>query len=174
MDLNKNRKVLFVIDTLEMGGAEQSLLSNTTRFKNIKPVVCHLYKGELLKPRFIDKGITVYSVGIQKKYGLRQAYKQLKKIVKAEQPDIMVAYLTRSEIVTRLVGRSNHIPVIGTFVSDLYSKNYNSALSYKSKLVVSFFKQLNKTGNLKIVLDRPLKIIVRCWISGRKWTKVVI
>jgi glycosyltransferase involved in cell wall biosynthesis len=107
-------------------------------------VVCHLYKGELLKPRFIDKGITVYSVGIQKKYGLRQAYKQLKKIVNAEHPDIMVAYLTRSEIVTRLVGRSNHIPVIGTFVSDLYSKNYNSALSFKSKLAVSFFKQLNR------------------------------
>ena len=144
MELNTNRKVLFVIDTLEMGGAEQSLLSNAIRFKNIKPVVCHLYTGELLKSRFIEKGIPVYSVGIQKKYGFRQAYKQLKKIVKTEQPDIMVAYLTRSEFVTRMVGRLNNIPVVGTFVSDLYSKNYNSALSYKSKLIVSFFKLLNK------------------------------
>src|SRR5687768_17161941 len=98
-------KVLFVIDTLQTGGAEQSLFANVIRFKNMQPVVCHLYAGDLLKQRFIDHGNTVHSVGLKKKYGFPQAYKQLKAIVQKEQPDIIVAYLTRSELIARLVGR---------------------------------------------------------------------
>jgi glycosyltransferase involved in cell wall biosynthesis len=137
-------KVLFVIDTLQTGGAEQSLFANTVRFKNMQPVVCHLYAGDLLKPRFTEHGIPVYSVGLKKKYGFTEAYKQLKAIVQKEQPDIIVAYLTRSELVARLVARFNHIPVIGTFVSDLYGDTYNTALSVKAKLAVSFFKWANK------------------------------
>lgn len=138
-------KVLFVIDTLQTGGAEQSLLANVIRFKNMKPVVCHLYAGEQLKQRFIDHGITVHSVGLKKKYGFPQAYKQLKAIVQKEQPDIIVAYLTRSELVARLVGRFGHIPVIGNFVSDLYSDAYNSTLSWKAKILVPFFKWANRS-----------------------------
>src|SRR5690349_17534898 len=139
------QKVLFVIDTLQTGGAEQSLFANAIRFKSMQPVVCHLYAGDLLKQRFIDHGVPVYSVGLKKKYGFVQAYKQLKAIVQKEQPDIIVAYLTRSELVARLVGRFSHIPVIGTFVSELYSDSYNTSLSAKAKLAVSFFKWANKT-----------------------------
>lgn len=142
---NHMHKVLFVIDTLQTGGAEQSLFANVIRFKNIQPVVCHLYAGDLLKQRFTDHGIPVYSVGLKKKYGFVQAYQQLKAIVQKEQPDIIVAYLTRSELVARLVGRSTQIPVIGTFVSELYSDTYNTTLSVKAKMAVSFFKWANKT-----------------------------
>ena len=56
----------------------------------------------------------------------------------------MVAYLTRSEIVTRLLGKFNQIPVVGTFVNDLYCKSYNQHLSWKAKNVVSLFKYFNK------------------------------
>ncbi|THU34088.1 glycosyltransferase family 4 protein [Niastella caeni] len=144
---NKDRmhKVLFVIDTLQTGGAEQSLFANAIRFKNMQPVVCHLYAGDLLKQRFTDHGIPVHSVGLKKKYGFGQAYKQLKAIVQKDQPDIVVAYLTRSELVARMVARSCQIPVIGTFVSELYSDSYNTALSVKAKMAVSFFKWANKT-----------------------------
>ena len=138
-------KVLFVIDTLQTGGAEQSLLANVIRFKNMQPVVCHLYAGELLKPRFTEHGIKVHSIGLKKKYGFVQAYKQLKAIVQQEQPDIIVPYLTRSEIVARLVARFSHIPVIGTFVSELYSDTYNTALSAKAKMAVAFFRWANKS-----------------------------
>jgi len=141
----RSYKVLFVIDTLQTGGAEQSLLANVIRFKELKPVVCHLYAGDHLKQRFIEHGITVHSVGLKKKYGFPQAYKQLKAIVQKEQPDIIVAYLTRSELVARLVGRFMHIPVIGNFVSDLYSDAYNSTLSWKAKVLVPFFKWANRS-----------------------------
>ena len=138
------KKVLFVIDTLQLGGAEQSLLENTSRFKNILPIVCHLYTGSILEPRFAERGIKVHSLNISRKYGFLEAYKRLKKIVDSEQPDLMVAYLTRSEIVTRLLGKFNGIPVVGTFVNDLYCKSYNQHLSWKAKNVVSLFKYINK------------------------------
>jgi glycosyltransferase involved in cell wall biosynthesis len=138
-------KVLFVIDTLETGGAEQSLLDNVSRFRSILPVVCHLYTGDTLKQQFLHRGIPVHSVNLKRKYGFLPACKQLQKIVKEQQPDLLVAYLTRSELVTRMVGRWQRIPVIGTFVSDLYSPEYNRNLSATAKIAVRFFRLLNKT-----------------------------
>lgn len=138
------KKILFVIDTLQMGGAEQSLLDSVTRFEKLRAVVCHLYAGDTLKQQFIDKGISVYSVNSKKKYGFFSAYRKLKAIVNSERPDLIVAYLTRSELVARTVARISHTPIIGTFVSDLYGKAYNQSLSRKSKMAVSFFRLLNK------------------------------
>ncbi|HYH15022.1 MAG TPA: hypothetical protein VD794_07375, partial [Flavisolibacter sp.] len=83
------KKVLFVIDTLELGGAEQSLLANISRFKNTEGVVCHLYCGETLKPKFQEMGINVYSLDIKKQYGFLQAYKELKAIAIKERPDVI-------------------------------------------------------------------------------------
>lgn len=137
-------KVLFVIDTLEMGGSEQSLLDIVCRLHNIQPVVCHIYAGDKLKQHFLDAGVEVYSIGLQKKYALFTACRKLKNIVNTEKPDLLVAYLTRSEIVTRIVGRISHIPVIGTFVSDLYGKAYNQSLSRKARFGVSLFRFLNR------------------------------
>lgn len=138
------KKILFVIDTLQLGGAEQSLVANTSRFVNTESVICHLYPGEALKPKFLEHGTKVYSLNIRRKYGFLQAYKQLKKIVQDEKPDLIVAYLTRSEIVSRLVAKFNHIPVVGTFVNDLYTPSYNQHLSWQARQMVGLFKTLNR------------------------------
>ncbi|WP_127127382.1 glycosyltransferase [Pseudoflavitalea rhizosphaerae] len=143
-DGNGKLKILFVIDTLEQGGAEQSLLDNLRCFTKIEPVVCHLYAGEFLKPRFLEAGIKVYSVGITARYGFIKAYKALQGIVDKEWPDLMVAYLTRSELVARMVAKFNRILVVGTFVSDLYGSQFNQSLSLKGKLGVRCFEMLNR------------------------------
>lgn len=137
-------RVLFVIDTLEVGGAEQSLLDLVSRFRQIDPLVCHLYAGETLKPQFINMGIPVWSLAIQKKYGFVTGIKKLKALIRQEQPHLVVACLTRSELISRMVCRSLHIPVIGTFVSDLYGRSYNQSLSRKAQWGVTFFKWLNR------------------------------
>ncbi|HTE24862.1 glycosyltransferase [Flavitalea sp.] len=138
------KKILFVIDTLQLGGAEQSLLANSSRFVNTESVICHLYPGEALKPRFAEYGKKVYSLNIKQKYGFVRAYQELKKIVCEEKPDLIVAYLTRSEIVARLVARFNHVPVLGTFVNDLYTPSYNQHLSWKARKLVNVFKSINR------------------------------
>ena len=144
MQTPSKKKVLFVIDTLQLGGAEQSLVENTKRFKNIEPVVCHPYVGDTLKARFEEAGIRVYSLDIKKSYGFVEGYRKLSEVVKIEKPDLLVAYLTRSEVITRLVGKFHKIPVIGTFVNDLYCKSYNQHLSWSAKQVVWFFKLVNR------------------------------
>lgn len=143
-DGNGKLKILFVIDSLQQGGAEQSLLDNLRCFTRIEPVVCHLYSGEFLKPRFLEAGIRVYSIGLTSRYGFVRAYKALKEVVDKEWPDLMVAYLTRSELITRLVAKFNRILVIGTFVSDLYGKDYNRSLSLKGRLGKLIFEMLNR------------------------------
>lgn len=137
-------KVLFVIDTLEFGGAEQSLLENAKNFKTISPVVCHIYYGDTLKPKFLENGIPVYSFNSKNKYGFVQAYRQLDALVQAEKPVLLVAYITRSEILARLVGRRRNIPVVGTFVNDLYTVTYNKHLPWTSRQVIQLFKLLNR------------------------------
>jgi glycosyltransferase involved in cell wall biosynthesis len=138
------KKILFVIDTLQTGGAEQSLLDNVSFFSKLQPVVCHLYAGETLKQQFIERGVPVHSVNIQKKYGFIRAYNRLRNIVQAEKPDLIVACLTRSELISRVVGKMRGVPVTGTFVSDLYAKAYNVSLSRKSKAAVWLFRLLNR------------------------------
>lgn len=135
---------LFVIDSLEIGGAEQSLFENLRRFSNVKPIVCHLYKGETLKSSFEKEGITVYSLNVSGKYGFIEAAKKLTKIVRKTKPQGLVAYLTRSELVSRYVAKKLKIPVFGTFVSDLYSDEYNRKLSAKARVLVTIFKSINR------------------------------
>lgn len=143
MEIEK-KKVLFVIDTLEIGGAEQSLLANTNRFQKIEPVICHIYKGDSLKSKFIENGIKVHSLNVGNRYDFIKAYNRLEKVVKAEKPDLIVGYITMTEIISRLVGRKNGIPVIGTFINDLYAHDYNKHLSWRARQMVSLFKTLNK------------------------------
>lgn len=138
------RKVMFVIDTLETGGAEQSLFENVSRFRMINPVVCHIFRGEALKNKFISNGIPVYSIGLERKYSLLQGYRQFRRILKKESPDLIVAYLTRSELIARVAGRVSGIPVVGTFVSDLYDRSYNANLGLKGRLGVMLFKTINR------------------------------
>ncbi len=139
-----NKKIIFIIDTLQLGGAEQSLLANTSRFKRTESVIVHPYKGDALKSRFEEAGKKVYSLNIGKKYGFIGAYRAFKKIVQQEKPDLIVAYLTRSEIIARLVAKKMGVPVIGTFVNDLYTPSYNQHLSWKARKLVGVFKTINK------------------------------
>ncbi len=149
-------KILFVIDSLEQGGAEQSLLENLRCFTRIEPVVCHIYAGEFLKPLFLEAGIRVYSVGLNARYGFFKAYKALQSIVDKEWPDLMVAYLTRSELVARMVAKFNRILVVGTFVSDLYGAAYNRGLPLKARLGVRCFEALNRLTKNTALLSSPI------------------
>ncbi len=136
--------VLFVIDTLQTGGSEVSLLENIVRFTRINAVVVHIYKGDELKGRFQANNIPVYSLDVPGRYSLYKAYRMLNGIINRVQPDLVVAYLTRSEIVSRIAGRINKVPVVGTFVSELYSKEYNRTLSFKARIGVNIFKTINR------------------------------
>ena len=55
-------KVLHVIDTLEVGGAEESTLQIAGRFRQTELVMVHLYPGRTLAPRYESVGVRVVSL----------------------------------------------------------------------------------------------------------------
>ncbi len=63
-----------------------------------------------------------------------RAFRSLKETHKRNTtPSLIVAYLTRSEITSRIAGKVCGVPVVGTFVSDLLFKYLQSGGFVKSK-----------------------------------------
>lgn len=137
-------KVLYIIDTLETGGAETSILEIASRLKSWKPIVICIYSGESLKSRFEDAGIKVYSLNLKGKYEILQGKKQIIKIVKRENPDLIHATLFRAEQFSRWIGPKLRIPVLNSFVNDSYSPERYSLLSTKQKFVLDWYKLLDR------------------------------
>ena len=132
--LNGAIRVLYVIDTLETGGAEKSLVEITTNLSNVIPIFVFVYEGDQLRDRLEMAGIQVYSLEIRKKYGYKEAVEKLEKIVARVKPDLIHATLYRSEHITRKLKPKLGIPLINSFVSNSYSKTRYDKLSFLRKL----------------------------------------
>lgn len=137
-------KVLYIIDTLETGGAERSLLEIASRLTSFTPIVCHLYQGETLKSKFEEAGIRVISLNLKGPYQFVAAYFKLKRICILEKPDLVISALYRSEIVARLVGWRLNILQVGSFVSDSYSVNKKSTFTFYGRIKFKIFYWLNR------------------------------
>jgi glycosyltransferase involved in cell wall biosynthesis len=118
--LAEKPKVLFLIDSLLVGGAEKSLLEIVRHFEATDAVFCHIYPGALLKPDFEAAGIRVISLDVPGKYSFATAIRRVREVVQREQPDIIHATLYRSCIVSRFVARKAGIPLVNSFVSESY------------------------------------------------------
>lgn len=129
-------KVLYLIDTLAVGGAERSLLDITSRFESVQPVMCHLYTGDALKPAFETAGVRVISLNIDKKYGFGEAVRRFRAVVEQEKPDLIHATLFRSEVVARLVAAWTGVPLVGSFVNDSYAASRWEGLATPQKVKI--------------------------------------
>lgn len=114
-------KVLYLIETLGVGGAEQSLLQILSRLRATRPVMCHIYEGRTLRPAYEAAGIPVVSLDIPPKYHFRAAIRAVEAVVRREQPDVIHTTLFRAEVVGRIVGRRMGLPVVCSFVSECYA-----------------------------------------------------
>lgn len=138
------RKVLYLFDALKRGGAETSTLEISKRFKEWEPVVVSIYEGTDLKKDFEEAGIKVYALDIREKFGISKALKEIQKIIKKENPDIIHANLFMAEQFSRWVGPMWKIPVINSFVNDSYSRERYELLSFKQRLVLNVYKAIDR------------------------------
>jgi glycosyltransferase involved in cell wall biosynthesis len=138
------KKVLFLIDTLEVGGAETSILEIASRLRGWNSVVVYIYSGDALQKRFEDAGIRVYSLKIKAKFGIWQAKKELSKIIQIEKPNLIHATLFKAELISRFVGPKFNIPVINSFVNDSYSKERYELLNFKQRCILNLYKLIDK------------------------------
>jgi glycosyltransferase involved in cell wall biosynthesis len=113
--------VLYLLDTLQVGGAEKSMLDILSRFQSIEPILCHLYPGQALKHAYEKAGISVISLDIPGKYSFTKAIHAVRHIIRGIQPALLHSTLYRSDIVARIAGRLEKVPVINSFVNDTYT-----------------------------------------------------
>lgn len=136
-------KVLYLIDTLEIGGTERSLLEIARHFGRVEPIMCHLYFGDALKCEYEAAGIRVISLNLDKNREFTNAVRRVRDIVRCEKPDLIHANLFHAEQVGRVVAKLEGIPVVGSFVNDSYGQRRRAGLSLKRRLKLSLVQRVD-------------------------------
>jgi glycosyltransferase involved in cell wall biosynthesis len=115
-------KILYLIETLGVGGAERSLLQILPRLGDgVRPVMCHIYRGNDLRERYEAAGVPVVSLDVPPKYRFLTAIRRVEALVDQMQPDLIHTTLFRAEVVGRIVGWRRRLPVVCSFVSECYA-----------------------------------------------------
>lgn len=145
-------KVLYIIDSLQTGGAETSLLEISSRLRDFSPTICVLYNKKAdLRSRFLGLGIPVIEMNITSRLWWIEGVRKLKNIVAEVKPDVVHATLFKSEVITRIALLRSEIPHIGSFVNDSYSPNRYAQQSF--------------IRNAKLNFVRVVDLITARWVS---------
>ena len=139
-----NRAILYLIDSLNIGGAERSLLEIVTRFTRFKAVICHVYPGDTLKKEFESKGVEVISLNIPLPYNLKKAEAALRSVVERVQPTIIHSTLFKSDIISRRVAPAMRIPLVNSLVNNSY---HPSRFSHSGLVMIVKLKLLQWTDS---------------------------
>lgn len=116
-------RVLHLIDTLQTGGAERSLLELTSRMDRDKviPLVCSIYQGCHLVEQFRAAGVEVQQLQMQAKYGLLRGMRKVAQLIKTEKIDLVHTSLFRASQIGRVAGWWTQRPVVSSFTNTPYS-----------------------------------------------------
>lgn len=153
-------KVLFTIDTLQQGGAEQSIANIIKHFsEEVEVTVLYFYTKSDLLPIYQKLNCKIISLGLTGKYEWRKAISEMKKVLHDVQPDIVVSSLYRSNIISRIACRSCGVKLAGTFVDDSYSRERRA--TFKGIGLLKY--------QLTWLLDRLTAFIPVVWISNSRY-----
>jgi len=131
-------KVIFTIDSLAQGGTEQSIAELIPHFNNnIEVVVVYFYNAHHLKKLYESINCRLYFLDIDEKYGFYDAIRKFNRVVKKENPDVVVSSLYRSLIISRFVCWWTQTPLIGTFVNERYSSERRDR--FKGLSVIKYY-----------------------------------
>jgi len=135
---NSNKSIAFVINSLEGGGAER-VICNLLRtmqdtFTSQKCKVYLLLLDDLPEeqqcPDYVEK------VTLNAKGKLIPSYRQLSQWVKTTQPDLLVSFLTRSNVVSTIIGKRQNIPSVISERVNTSSHFATSRTGFISKFMV--------------------------------------
>jgi glycosyltransferase involved in cell wall biosynthesis len=152
-------KVLFTIDSLQQGGAEQSIANIIRHFSDdVEVTVLYFYPKSDLLPVYQQLNCRIVSLGLTGKYEWRKAIAEMKKVLHSVKPDIVVTSLYRSNIISRMACKSCGIKLIGTFVDDSYNPERKATFKGIGRLKYQF----------TWLLDRLTSSIPYAWISNSR------
>ncbi len=160
--MKKKLKILYIIDTLNTGGAEKSLVEIAVNNNEVNSIFITLYDFEekTLLNNLKRNNIPVFSINCQKKFGFSNIKKKLLPLIQELNPDIIHTTLLRSDLVTRSLKKDVDVPLIGSFVSNSYSKEKYNNLSYSNKLKHYALELYNKftTNKVDFFISNSLSI----------------
>jgi glycosyltransferase involved in cell wall biosynthesis len=138
-------KIIFVVDSLANSGTERSLLDIISSFsERTQATLVYLQQPHLLRSEFDSAHIKTICLNEKKDRGFITNLLLLNKIIEKEQPDFVVSSLYKSNILARFSCLITRKKLIGTFVSDSYSKLRFENYSFKQKMGLTVIKQFDK------------------------------
>jgi glycosyltransferase involved in cell wall biosynthesis len=129
---------LYLIDGLQFGGAEQSLLSICKSLKSFNPIVLSLGKKEDLKSNFVSAGIDVHCLGLTKSYLFWDTAKEIEEWINTKKPVVIHSFLFHSDMTLRYL--KTDIPKVTGLISNSYSERRLNLLPFTLRLKVHFLK----------------------------------
>ncbi len=171
-------KIIFLVDSLQVGGAEKSILEISKRLKEITPIICVLYPDrDDLRDSFNKSRIQVVDLNLKRgdKLWFWKGKKAFKKICKELQPGIVHAHLYKSEIIARFSDINDSI-LIGSFVSDTYSNERYESQSIVRNIklnITKFFDKISIRKNRYITSITNAIAVTNCKELNYPLSKVV-
>ncbi len=130
-------KILYFITGLEIGGAEQLLLSiiKNLNKERYNPYVCCFYRGKLAN-EIESLGIKIYDFQVKSKFDF-SVFIKLYFLLKKEKPQILHTHLFHATILGRIVGVLAGIPVI--ISTQHYSSGFHGRIGMVLEKITSHF-----------------------------------
>jgi len=145
------KKVIFLIDTLGVGGAELSVLEVVKNMRELQPIVCVVYHADQgLQQEFDKADIPMIFFDIKKRFGFWEAIKRLKMLINKEKPALVHATNFKSEVISRLSLLGTELPLVGSIISDTYGKERYQLVSSKERLKLNLYKTLNRVTAFRV------------------------
>ncbi|BCY16246.1 MAG: glycosyltransferase [Chloroflexi bacterium] len=128
------KKILFLIRSLNVGGAERQLLTLVDALDrtSFNPVIVKFYSGGTLLPEFEKRGIRVETAGKSGRWDIFSFVSNLTKIIRAEKPDILCSYLVAANLLALIFRDFWKVPHVITSIrhSFLRKEDYDWTASF--------------------------------------------
>ncbi len=148
----KRIKVIYLIDTLAVGGAEKSLADIAIHNTKIESIFITIYTGDGLVSLLKQNSIEVHQLNNSFRYEFKTVVTQLLPLLDIIQPDIIHATLFRSDIIARKVKKYRNIPLISSFVNNTYLSERYGTLSLLGKVKLYGCQLMDKWSANKVDL----------------------
>jgi glycosyltransferase involved in cell wall biosynthesis len=135
-------KVAIVIDTLEVGGAERSLIDIASRLRGTSATFVTCYPGNSLAPALASAGLRRVALDVSGRYAFASVARRLSVALARIGPDIVHACLFRAEVAARLAVPST-VPLLGSFVNASYAADRYERLLARGRLKLDVVRAID-------------------------------
>lgn len=163
-------KIVYIIGTLQIGGAEKQLLYLTKNLNRntFSPKVIVLRKGGALKEEFLKNGIPVIEIGKKFKIDILFLLKLIF-ILKRERPDIVHTFMFTSNTWGRISALLTKTPIIFSSERcvDPWKKWYHKLIDkllliFTDKVIVNSHSVKNFYKKIENIPERKIEVIYNC------------